>query len=169
MLRRRLLLLPALAAALPGTLPRALAQSEPARGREVLQVTGRIAGPAEGARFDLAALEALGLTDLVTRTIWTGTAPQRFAGVPLARLLAHVGAQGSALRAVALNDYAITAPVAELVQQGAFLATRQDDQPLRIRDRGPVWMIFPWSQRPELDVPAVWERAIWQLRTIAIS
>jgi hypothetical protein len=167
MLRRRLLLLPVLAAAQP-----VLAQTgatPPPAGRVILQVTGRIAAAPESARFDLPALEGLGRTDLVTRTIWTGASPQHFAGIALETLLARVGAQGGGLRAVALNDYAITAPVTELVQHGAFLATRQEDQPLRIRDRGPVWMIFPWSQRPELDVPLVRERAIWQLRTITIS
>jgi hypothetical protein len=166
MLRRRILLLPALLAAPPVLAQRADAPS--AAGREILRVTGRIAAPEE-ARFDLAALEALGRGELVTRTAWTGAAPQHFAGVPLQALLAHVGAQGPTLRAVALNDYAITAPVAELTQHGAFLATRQDGQPLRVRDRGPVWMIFPWSQRPELDVPLVRERAIWQLRTLALA
>lgn len=167
MLRRHLLLLPVLAAAQP-----VLAQTDPpprSRGREILQVTGRIATAPESKRFDLAALEAIGRADLVTRTVWTGPTPRNFAGVPLSRLLAHVGAEGQTLRAVALNDYAITAPLAELLQHDAFLATREDDQPLRIRDRGPVWMIFPWSQRPELDVALVRERAIWQLRTIAIA
>jgi hypothetical protein len=163
MLRRRFLMLPALAAA-----PPVLADTTAARARPILQVSGRI-GAAEAVRFDLDALEALGRADLVTRTAWTGDAPRRFTGVPLARLLGHVGAQGQMLRAVALNDYAITAPVPELVQHGAFLATRQDDQPLRIRDRGPVWMIFPWSQRPELDVALVRERSIWQLRAITIA
>lgn len=164
MLRRGLILLPALAAA-----PPVLAGTAPApRTRPILQVGGRI-GMGEGTQFDLAGLEALGRADLVTRTAWTGNAPRRFAGIPLARLLDHVGAQGQVLRAVALNDYAITAPVAELRQHGAFLATREEDEPLRIRDRGPVWMIFPWSQRPELDVALVRERSIWQLRAITLA
>jgi hypothetical protein len=167
MLRRHLLLLPALAAA-----PPVLAETQPASrpaGREILRVSGRIAAPPQAARFDLAALEAVGRAELVTTTAWTGPAARSFAGIPLERLLAHVGAEGETLRAEALNDYAITAPVAELLQQGAFLATRENDQPLRIRDRGPVWMIFPWSQRPELDVALVRERAIWQVRTISIA
>lgn len=164
MLRRHLLLLPALAIGAP-----AIAQAP--SGREVLRVTGRIGEPhlPSGARFDLTALEALGLTDLVTRTAWTGAEPQRFSGVPLARLVEAVGAAGGALRGVALNDYAISAPLAELLRDGAFLATRQGGQPLRIRDRGPVWMIFPWSQRPELDVDRIRERSIWQLRRIEIA
>jgi hypothetical protein len=164
MLRRHLALLPILALAAP-------ARAQGPAGREVLLVTGRIAEShrAQGARFDLAALEALGRTELVTRTAWTGAEPQRFAGVPLARLVEAVGAAGEVLRGVALNDYAIRAPLAELLRDGAFLATRQDDQPLRIRDRGPVWMIFPWSERPSLDNAVVRERAIWQLRRIEIG
>ncbi|WP_372622779.1 molybdopterin-dependent oxidoreductase [Falsiroseomonas sp.] len=164
MLRRHLALLPLIALAAP-----ALAQAP--GGREVLRVTGRLAEPyrAGGARFDLAALEALGRRELRTRTAWTGPQPQRFAGVPLARVMEAVGAEGPQLRGVALNDYAIRAPLAELLRDGAFLATRQDDEPLRIRDRGPVWMIFPWSQRPELDVATIRERAIWQLRRLEVG
>lgn len=159
-----LLALPVLAG--PGP---ALGQGAPAR--EILAVTGLI-GPAHmanGARFDLAALEALGTETLETRTPWTGNEIRRFQGVPLARLLAAVGAEGRRLRAVALNDYAITAEIAELIAAGGFLATRQDGQPLRIRDRGPIWMIFPWSARPDLDTPTHRERSIWQIRRIEIA
>lgn len=161
MLRRNLALLPLIALAAP-----ALAQ-----GREVLRVTGRLADRyrAEGARFDLAAFEALGLGELRTRTAWTGPQAQRFSGVSLARLVQAVGAEAPMLRAVALNDYAIRAPLAELLRDDAFLATRQDDEPLRVRDRGPIWMIFPWSQRPELDNATIRERAIWQLRRIELG
>lgn len=164
MLRRRFLPLPILALAVP-------ARARAASGREVLRVTGRIdeALRAEGARFDLAALEALGRVELATRTAWTGEARLRFEGVPLARLLDAVGAEGAVLRGVALNDYAIRAPIAELLRDGAFLATRQEGQKLRIRDRGPVWMIFPWSERPAIDTAVVRERAIWQLRRIEIG
>jgi len=136
-----------------------------APGRPILSVTGRIAGQAR--HFDLPALEALGRTDLSTRTSWTGTAMQHFAGVPLSRLLAEVGANGSLLRAAALNDYAVDVPV-EDAARGAFLATRQDGEPLRVRDRGPVWLIYPWSERPELDVATFRERSIWQLRRIDV-
>jgi hypothetical protein len=169
MLRRKLALLPFIALAAPARAQAPVVQ--PLSGREVLRVTGRLAAPfrAEGARFDLAALEALGRVDLLTRTAWTGAQPQRFAGVPLARLVEAVGAEGPGLRGVALNDYAIRAPLADLLRDGAFLATRQDGEPLRVRDRGPVWMIFPWSQRPELDVATIRERAIWQLRRLEMG
>jgi hypothetical protein len=169
MRRRDIALLALLAPPLVAGPGRALGQGAPAR--EILAVTGRLA-PAHldnGARFDLRALEALGIEDLATRTPWTGNEIRRFQGVPLARLLAAVGAEGRRLRAVALNDYAITAEIAELIAAGGFLATRQDGQPLRIRDRGPIWLIFPWSARPELDTPTHRERSIWQIRRIEIA
>lgn len=154
-------LLAATVAGLSLAAPRPAAADE----RIVLTVTGAIAAPAE---FTLTSLEALGLVELRTRTAWTGPALRRFGGVPLARLLDAVGSRGTALHAVALNDYAVSAPIPELLRHDAFLATREEGAPMRIRDRGPVWLIFPWSQRPELDVPTVRERAIWQLRRIEI-
>lgn len=161
-MRRRALILTLPFAALAATPRRGAAQ---AGGRTVLSVSGRIAGATR--HFDLAALEALGRTDLATRTSWTGTAMQHFSGVPLARLLAEVGAEGGMLRAVALNDYAVDVPVQDATR-GAFLATRAEGEPLRVRDRGPVWLVYPWTQHPELDVPTFRERSIWQLRRIEV-
>jgi hypothetical protein len=40
---------------------------------------------------------------------------------------------------------------------------------MRIRDRGPVWLLYPWTERPELDTPEFRERAIWQLAQIEIG
>jgi len=168
MRRRHFALLTCLALPILAPPGRGLAQT--AAGREVLTVSGRIAAAhlAQGARFDLHALEALGLETLETRTPWTGAEIRRFEGIRLARLLGAVGAEGAQLRAVALNDYAITASIAELTAAGGFLATRQDGQPLRIRDRGPIWLLFPWSTRPELDTAMLRERSIWQIRRIEI-
>jgi hypothetical protein len=159
MRRRSLLLLPLLAA-----LP---VQAQPRPGRIILRVTGRIADAERS--FDLPALEALGLEVLRTRTAWTGPETLHFSGVPLDRLLRAVGAQGDRLRATALNDYAVNVPREDADRNGAFLATRQDGAPLRVRDRGPIWLIYPWSDRADLDLAVYRDRAIWQLRQIDVS
>ncbi|WP_439596141.1 molybdopterin-dependent oxidoreductase [Falsiroseomonas sp.] len=168
MRRRRLAILP-LVGALAGFAAQAQpggGAASPAQGRIILRVSGRIAG---GTRdFDLAGLEALGLQDLHTETRWTGSEVRRFSGVPLARLLQAVSAQGETLRAQALNDYAVTLPRQDADRNGALLATRQDGAPLRIRDRGPIWLIYPWTDRPELDLPIYRDRAIWQVRSIDV-
>jgi hypothetical protein len=141
-----------------------------AQGRAVLRVTGKLAGVGgREAAFDLPGLEALGTVQLVTRTAWTGEALQRFSGVPLARVLEAVQAEGDSLRAVALNDYAVTLPMEDATRHGAVLATRHDGVPMRVRDRGPIWLLYPWTERPELDTPVFRERAIWQLALIHVG
>lgn len=149
------------------TLPVLAASPATAQGRVVLSVTGRQRDGAPARHdFDLPMLEALGLETLSTRTTWTGTAEQTFAGVRLARVIGALGLDGTAIRATALNDYAVDVPMEDVTRHGAFLATRQDGVPLRVRDRGPIWLIYPWSDRPELDIATFRERAIWQLRRL---
>ncbi|MDO9502519.1 molybdopterin-dependent oxidoreductase [Falsiroseomonas sp.] len=138
-----------------------------AQPRPILRVTGRIDGAERD--FSLASLEALGMLDLATRTTWTGPDVLQFSGVPLATLLRACGATGQSLRIHALNDYAVNVPVADAADNAALLATRQAGAPLRIRDRGPIWLIYPWSARPELDAPVFRDRAIWQIRQIDVA
>ncbi|MDP3416992.1 molybdopterin-dependent oxidoreductase [Falsiroseomonas sp.] len=159
-MRRRALAALPIVAALAG----AEARAQP---RPVLRVTGRIDGDARD--FSLAALEALGMVDMATRTTWTGPELLQFSGVPLATLLRACGATGQSLHIHALNDYAVNVPVADAHDNAALLATRQGGAPLRIRDRGPIWLIYPWSARPELDAPVFRDRAIWQIRQIDVA
>ncbi|KAA2213245.1 molybdopterin-dependent oxidoreductase [Teichococcus oryzae] len=138
--------------------------------RPTLVVSGRIGAPDPGSterRFSLEALEALGMAEFTTVTPWTPN-PRRFSGVPLRKLLEAVRAQGRELHVTALNDYRSVIPVADGVAAGALLATRMEGSPIRIRDFGPVWIVFPWSDRPELDRPALHHYAVWQLARIEV-
>jgi hypothetical protein len=67
---------------------------------------------------------------------------------------------------VALNDYAATIPLPAALDAEAFLATRQDGNPMPVRSRGPFWIIFPWSRRPDLDTARVRQWSVWQLARI---
>jgi len=133
----------------------------------VLEVDGAIAPPTP-RRLTLSQVDAIGRVDLVTHTPWT-IGPQNFAGLPMVRLLEAVGARGETLRAAALNDYAVSMPIAEIVAADAFLATHQDGTPIPVRLRGPFWIIFPWSQRPDLGDAIYRRRSVWQLQRIDIG
>lgn len=133
----------------------------------VLELDGAIRPPAPH-RLSLSQIDAFGQGELVTGTPWT-IGLQHFSGLPMRRLLEAVGARGTTLHATALNDYAVEMPIAAVVQAGAFVATRLDGAPLPIRLRGPFWIVFPWSQRPQLDNPATRRWSIWQLQRLAIA
>ncbi len=138
-------------------------------GRVLLTISGQIEETNAGdrAEFDRGMLERLGMIELRTRTPWT-KGEQLFLGVPLARLLDVVAAKGSIVHAIAANDYAADIPISALRDTGAFLAMHMDGNPLTLRDKGPLWIIYPWSQRPELDRTEWHNYAVWQLLSLHI-
>ena len=45
---------------------------------------------------------------------------------------------------------------------------RADGQDIGIRDRGPLWLIYPWSQHETLQRELYYSRSIWQIREIIV-
>lgn len=141
----------------------------PPAGRPVLEISGAIArtnAPGK-AVFDLPLLESLGTSELVTTTPWT-QGEQRFSGIDPRALLAAVDARGSELEATALDGYRVVIPIADLERFPMLLATRRDGRPMPVRERGPLWLVYPWSTHPETAEQPYRGRAIWQLRTIVV-
>jgi len=138
-------------------------------GAVILTVRGDIArtnGDAEAA-LDKAMIESMGVATLHTGTIWTeGTI--EFQGVELSRLMRQLGANGSFLRMTALNEYAIDVPISEAVDGGPMLAFRMDGKELSPRDKGPLWMIYPYDQNPDYKNEVSYSRSIWQLTLIEV-
>jgi len=138
-------------------------------GPIVLTVGGNIRNTnADGeARFDREMLEALGLTELRTTTPWT-EGLQVFEGVAVEHILGAVGANGADARAVALNDYVVEMELAFLREAQALIAVKLNGDYMRVRDKGPLWIVFPWDQRPELDEEFLKSLSVWQLNRLEI-
>ena len=138
--------------------------------RVILTISGRIDRTnAKGvAEFDRAMLEAMPFTTIETMTPWTdGVA--RFEG-PLARdLMNLVGARGSRLLATALNDYAVEIPMEDFEKYPVILAMKMNDEVLRTRTKGPLWVIYPWSEQENLRNETGYSRSIWQIKELAIK
>jgi hypothetical protein len=149
-------------AAEAGTLP-------PPSGKVILKITGQVANrnTADGAEFDLEMLEGLGVAEVVTHTPWT-KGERRFSGITMKRLLEAVGASGETVKAVALNDYSIEIPSSDFASYDALVATRIDGKPLRVRDKGPLWVVYPWSSHPEIDNIEYHGRSIWQVKQFEV-
>lgn len=169
-MRRRLLSLCLLAALSPLGAPARAATLPQPTGPVILRVTGAIENrnEPEAAAFDRAMLEALGTATVTTSTSWTDGTPT-FEGVPLAAILDAVGATGSTLHAVAVNDYAIDLDVAEVRKYPVLAAMKQDGRELRLRDRGPLWIVYPRDDYPELRPERNDYKWIWQLKQIDVQ
>jgi len=44
-----------------------------------------------------------------------------------------------------------------------------DGEPLSVRDKGPIWIVYPRDEFPELATPEVNSRWIWQLVTLDLQ
>jgi hypothetical protein len=119
------------------------------------------------ADFDMAMLEALPQHSFSTGTPWFKEA-RRFSGPLLRDVLAAAGAEGTALRAVTLNDYKVDIPVDDAMRHKVLMATRLDGQPMSVRDKGPLFIIYPFDESSSLRSERYYSRSAWQLRRLEI-
>jgi len=138
-------------------------------GPVVLTVVGRVGRPNSGdvAQFDMAMLEQLPQQSFVTSTPWY-TGPRKFTGPLLRDVLSACGAQGSNLRAIALNDYRVDLPFEDTQRFDVLMARLLDDKPMAIRDKGPLFIIYPFDLHPELRSTVYYSRSAWQLKTLQV-
>jgi len=138
-------------------------------GVVVLTLTGslRRANDAGRALFDMAMLEALPQISHATRTPWYAQS-RRFTGPLLRDVLAAAGAHGTKLRLLALNDYQVDMPMDDAQRHDVIVARLLDDKPLAVRDKGPLFVIYPFDARPELRSAVYYGRSAWQLRSIEV-
>ena len=143
----------------------------PAAGETpLLTVTGHISRPNQGdaAVFGRADLEALGLHELRTSTAWT-EGVVTFEGVRLCDVLDAAGADGVVIEAHALNDYIVQIPADDCRKYPVLLAMRQNGRVLSVRDRGPLWIVYPRDDFPELATDIVNTRWVWQLDRLGVK
>ena len=147
----------------------ALAELAKPSGEVLLTMTGNISetNTDGAAQFDLGMLRNLPNEEFETTTIWT-EGVQRFKGVPLDVLLDTVGADGSTLRSVAINAYQITIPTAADEIDGAIVAYEMNGNTMSIRDKGPLWIVYPYDADPRFKTEVIYSRSIWQLEMIEV-
>ena len=138
-------------------------------GEVILTVSGSIAATnGDGiAEFDLAMLRALPSTSISTTTIWTD-GKRRFDGVSLSNLLNAVGATGGRLLAKALNDYAVEIPLGGAEPNAPIIAYELDGMTMSVRNKGPLWIIYPYDSDSRYRSEKIYSRSIWQLNRIEV-
>lgn len=140
-------------------------------GPVLLRVSGDIAVTNAGdeAHFDWQMLEDLGFETISTRTVWTNGL-QEFTGVPLVRLLMALGVSGAGeMTARAVNDYHIDIPFSDAVEGGPIIAMLRNGEPMSLRDKGPLWVIYPYDSDPAYRNQVIYARSIWQLLSIEVG
>jgi hypothetical protein len=138
-------------------------------GKPILVVSGNIAQTNAGGevRFDRDMLEAMGTISFETATPWDKERV-RFEGVPLGRLLDRLGASGSRLIAVALNDYSAELPVEDVRRYDIILALKRNGEYMPVQNRGPLFIVYNFDSDPELKNQKFYSRSVWQVARLEV-
>jgi len=147
----------------------AAAHSPAPEGPVLLTLDGKIAEThGDGAaKFDRASLERLPQVRVRTETPWTKGMVE-FEGPLLRDLLSLVGATGTVLEATALDAYTVEIPASDAIAHKVILAMRRNGKPMSVRERGPLWIIYPWSDDSNLSKEIYFRRSIWQLQSLTV-
>ncbi|MGB6009499.1 molybdopterin-dependent oxidoreductase [Castellaniella sp.] len=132
-------------------------QSEPP-GKIVLTVESH----GRQTRFDMRALEALPQQTYTVTTPWY-LRPVSFQGPLLRDVLAAAGASGTRIEAVAVNDYVAAIPFEDARTLDVIIALRMDGKPMSSRDKGPLFVVYPYDRLSKEMRERSFARSVWQL------
>lgn len=76
---------------------------------------------------------------------------------------------GQSLQATALDDYKINIPWADAQTHDVIVAHTINGLRLTPRTKGPLFVVYPFDDDPDLQAVKYYERSIWQLRTLDVQ
>lgn len=144
-----------------------VASSNAHSSEPILKVQGLSSGQQTSIALDLPTMDKMPQTTFSTKTPWHNGVTE-FSGVLLKDFLTATRLKGTKLQIIALNDYEVEADLSELLEAGALLATRQNGAIMPVSDKGPVFLVFPFDSRPELQHQTYYSRAVWQIAEINV-
>ena len=140
------------------------------KGAAVLIVLGATRGGGKPLPFDLAGLEQLGTVTFRSRNIWYPK-PVTYEGVLGSVLLDFVGVPPGKthLKLRALNEYVARIPIEDFRKWPVLFALKLDGGYMPVREKGPVWVVYPNHLHPELGEGLYQDRWVWQLKEMSFE
>jgi hypothetical protein len=83
-------------------------------------------------------------------------------------LALEMGLNDGRFLATAINDYSVEIPLSDAVEGGPIIAYLMDGEEMSIRDKGPLWVIYPYDSDADFRSEVVFSRSIWQLDRLEI-
>lgn len=124
-------------------------------------------GPLASA-FNMTFLKALPQHSFVAQTPWYKK-PVKFTGPLLRDVLAAAKVKGTVIHAVALDEYRAQIPFSDAQQYDMILAHQMDGETLTTKNKGPLFIVYPYDSKPELQAIRFYERSLWQLKSLQVE
>lgn len=142
------------------------------KGKVILTIRGATSPFAKSGviRFDREVLEEIGLIRYSSKNRWYDNA-MTYEGVFGSRLMEIVGVPKNAkfLLLKALNDYAVRIPVTDFSRWPVMFALKLNGKYMTVREKGPIWIVYPNHLYPKLGKQPHIAKWIWQLKSIEFN
>jgi len=120
------------------------------------------------AEWDMASLKKLPQKTFTTQTPWFKE-PVTFTGPLVRDVLANTQLKGTMLNAVALDDYKSKIPLSDVMNFDVILAHAINGEQLTAKNKGPLFIVYPFDSKKELQAVLYYQRSVWQLKSLIIE
>ncbi|MEZ8824197.1 molybdopterin-dependent oxidoreductase [Vibrio amylolyticus] len=97
--------------------------------------------------------------------------PNTYTGIRVTDLISYLGKQPSDLSAmsfIALNDYAASTTINDILQYDPIIAYKMNEKKMKVRNKGPYWLVFNLDKYPEIDNDIFYTQMVWQIDEVII-
>ena len=137
----------------------------------LLEISGSVKPNSPRGSFLFSEKDFLKLktVKLVTATAWTTRS--EFVGPELSTVLEAAGVPSAAkeMRFYAIDAYEITIPTTDLTKYRPVMAHTQNGERLVVATRGPVFLVYPRDQYPELTAIKGQAQFVWMVCKIVVK
>ncbi len=120
------------------------------------------------ADFDLEGLKKLPQQTFTTHTPWFKDTVT-FTGPLVRDVLASAQLKGKILNAVALDDYKSKLPFNDVMNFDVILAHSINGEQLTAKNKGPLFIVYPYDSKKELQAVVYYQRSVWQLKALIVE
>ncbi|GAA5645841.1 molybdopterin-dependent oxidoreductase [Vibrio proteolyticus] len=106
--------------------------------------------------------------NITTHLPWL-TDSHTFTGTSASELLDYLGVRDAyAMSFIGLNEYAATTTIEEIDKYHPIIAYYQDGKPMKVRHKGPYWLLFNVDKYPETGSEVFQTKMVWQIKEIIV-
>ena len=136
-----------------------------------LEVTGKAVSKPANHAYNFTEAAFLDLPQVVVTTTTEWAPKSKYAGPELKTVLHSVGADGklNSIRVFATDNYEVDIPVSDLETYHPILAYSQNGKPLTVETLGPILLVYPRDQYPELMKITGQAKYVWMACRIEVD
>ncbi|MGF1696252.1 hypothetical protein L4C54_11325 [Vibrio lamellibrachiae] len=139
-------------------------------GEVILSVSGNIehSNSEIGVEFDEGMIEQLDTSIIKTKNHVVKEVAI-YKGPTLYDVLELAGSKGDEVKVIAWDDYVVTIPISTIKKYGVLLATHEDGKRMTLDDKGPFFVVFPFTEYSEIRNDLYYNLSVWQVKALVVE